>query len=355
MITLYRQHKNSLGSWRIWNEGNKIFMASTTVLGGAEVLHTENVVTNLSGRSLEEQIQLRINSRVSRILDKGYKYTKEEAQKSSTNQLNLLRPMLAQAFQKVRCIDYRNAILQAKLDGHRCLITKQDGELIAYTRQGKLIPSITHITTALDPFIPEGVTVDGELYAHNTPLQTIASWIKRAQPETKKLNYVIYDIISEEPFVSRLNELHTLLGELLISPPESRPIKLIGNYVYAGDEQMRSLFKSMRAQNYEGLILRTNDHGYEPGVRSYSLIKIKQFLDGEFLVFNIKPSKEGWAVCMCFVDKNKSFSVSAPGTMAEKTLVYENKEKYIGKYLRVEYSLLTKDEIPFQPVATEWI
>lgn len=80
---------------------------------------------------------------------------------------------------------------------------------------------------------------------------------------------------------------------------------------------------------------------------------MKKWFDYEFLVINIKESADGWAILTCIIS-NKTFTVSAPGTMSEKIHVLNNMEDYIGKKVTVKYSQITKDGIPFHPVATGW-
>jgi ATP-dependent DNA ligase len=287
------------------------------------------------------------------MLDKGYKKTVEEAQQGSTNQLNLPRPMLAQPLKRVSRVNYKDAVLQFKLDGHRCLVTRVDGKVIAYTRQGKLIPSITHITQELDDILPEGVTLDGELYHHGTPLQTIGSWIKREQEDTKKLKYTVYDLMSPDPYRERMTEKNNILARYILR--DGNPvINVLGDYEYVDTNHTSTLFRLARSQGYEGLMLRTNDRGYEAGVRSASLIKLKEFFDEEFKVVDITPSKDGWAVCTCVLDSGRTFMVSAPGDMGAKRKVLEERENYLGKFLTVEYSTLTNDGIPFHPNALGW-
>ena len=352
MITLFRKNANSLGSWRIWSVGDRIHIAHATVISGSEVFHTEKVETNLSGRSLEEQVALRIRSRVSRMLDKGYKDTLEAAQLGSSNQLGLDRPMLAQSIGKVSGVNYNGAVLQKKLDGHRCLITCQEGELIAYTRQGKPIPTIKHILHGLKGRIPEGTTIDGELYCHGVKLQTIGSWIKREQSATANLFFVGYDIISNESYVDRHNELSEIVQGA--DTGATGRVVALPYTPYVSDEETRGMFRTVRSQGFEGLMLRLDRRGYEAGRRSSSLLKIKEFDQAEFKVIGFKSSSTGWAICECITESGKPFDCSAPGSVIEKEFVLHNQDLFLYRYLTIDFAHWTDDGLPFQPTAVRW-
>lgn len=351
-IMLYRKNANSIGTWRIWAEGGTIHIAHATVLGGSEVHHKEGVDVNLSGRSLQEQVALRIRSRVSRMKDKGYKDSFEEAMKSSSNQLGLDRPMLAHPIERVSTVNYAGAVLQKKLDGHRCLITRQDGEIIAYSRQGKRIDAIKHILRYMEERLPEGTTVDGELYCHGHKLQTLSSWIKREQPATANLFFVAYDLISPDRYIDRHEELRGIIGTGDTGAPGR--VVALPYRPYEDQNQTSLYFKQVRGEGFEGLMLRTDGRGYEAGKRSSSLLKIKEFFDEEFLVVGFEASKTGWAICKCVTMDGKPFDCSAPGTVEEKTEVLRNQAKYLNKRLTVQFAHWTDDGLPFQPTALRW-
>ena len=57
---------------------------------------------------------------------------------------------------------------------------------------------------------------------------------------------------------------------------------------------------------------------------------------------------------MCITDNGKKFKVSCHGDHYEKREVLENIEKYIGKYVTIEYPELTDSGKPSQPVALNW-
>lgn len=344
---LYKNHRNSIGYWDIWFEDNVIHIAHATCLLCKKVEHTEVVHEGKQSRTLKEQVISRIKSRIGKQLDKGYVRTIEEAGKPPTNTLNLSQPMLAQPFKRVRTIDWIDAYIQNKLDGHRCKITNVNGELISYSRQGKIINTIDHVLENLD--VPEGVTIDGELYIHGLPLQTIASYAKRQQAGTKELVYNIFDVESDEPFGDRLEVMNNLNLDNVTS-------KLVTTTKVSDidDFNISLMFMEARHAGYEGLIVRHGQKGYEAGRRSSSLVKIKGTFDDEYKVVDITPSKDGWAVLHCITPEDRVFRVSSPGTFEDKFHVLANSSEYIGRYITVEYSELTKDKIPFHPVALRW-
>ena len=99
---------------------------------------------------------------------------------------------------------------------------------------------------------------------------------------------------------------------------------------------------------------------HEAGKRSKGLIKVKPMhfgefvVDDEFLVVDIIPSKDGWAILVCETEEGKQFKVSCHGTFEYKKEVYENRDDYFGKHIRIEFAGLTKSKIPFHPVAICW-
>lgn len=352
MKVLYRMNAKGVGSWRIWCERTTIHIAHATVLGGSEVFHTEFVLEGLAGRSLSQQIQSRIDSRISRMRDRGYKDTVQEAERDSSNQMGLLRPMLAQSIDKVSNIDFKGSVLQKKLDGHRCMITKQEGKTIAYSRQGKEIASITHILEALHGVLPEGTTLDGELYCHGQQLQTLASWIKRRQDNTFMLNFVVYDLVAPDEYTERHKELSSLVNGLETGC--AGRVLPLPYTLYLDTPSMYEEMRRVRRAGFEGLILRLPGRPYETGKRSSGLLKVKHFHDSEFKCIGVEPSADGWGICVCLADNGKEFRTSAPGTLAEKTEVLRNKENYIGRWLTVEYSQLTVEGLPFHASAKCW-
>lgn len=345
-VTLYKYNVNDvLMQWSIGAEDTALVIMYGQ-MGGSMQTVKEVIEVNKSGRGMEAQIALQFQSRINKQLDKGYCYTINEAHDNKgLNAINLKRPMLAKKFRDVKNVNFNSSWLQYKYNGHRCLITNVNGENVAYSRNGKIIGSINHIVDNI--VIPEGHTVDGELYHHGTSLQTIGSWVKRDQPDTSKLKYIMYDTMLDVPYIDRIGKLYDykLTGESISIAPSQLCHK---------DLAIQPRLDDAIEKGYEGLMLRQNFYGYEAGARSSSLLKIKKCLDQEFLVIDIEPSKDGWAILICLLPNNETFRVSAPGTIENKHLIFNNKQSYIGRYITVEFFEWTNDGKPFHPVAIDW-
>jgi ATP-dependent DNA ligase len=350
-ITLYRKSAhNKLQVWIISASGSLI-----TIEWGEEggVLQTqyENVEEGLGGRTLDEQVISRVDSRISAKIATGYVRERSKAiANKAVNKLGLNKPMLATKYADAKDIDYPTSVMQCKYDGHRCLIHFDGQDYTAYSRRGNLITSISEIMDAVKRSkLQPGQTLDGELYHHGTRLQTITSWVKRRQPATTLLSYVVYDLMTPEEIF--YNQRYSLLLNMELS----KPIKLAPtDTTNFTEEQVPSMLSASIAAGYEGLILRRDGFPYQDGKRSKSLIKIKAWEDEEFVVIDITQSREGYALLVCKMESGKEFGATAPGTMEEKYEVWERRDEFIGKHVNVQYANLTDEGKPFHPTATGW-
>lgn len=351
---LYRQSASGkLQIWTIHSEDDEIVIQWGD-LCGAQQEQREVVDFGLAGRSQFEQMMSRINSRINKKLDRGYTRNRLAAENNKpTNALGLRRPMLAARYNTVKEIDFDRSKLQLKYDGHRCLIHFDGDEYTAYSRNGKPIEIIHEILAAVKlSGLKPGETLDGELYHHGTPLQTITSWAKRRQQNTRKLSYIVYDMIPSAEVVSKLwfdDRYSKLISMCLPSP-----IYIALTSQCVAEIDIADAMKNARSSGYEGLIIRQPNMPYQDGKRSNGIVKVKTWLDDEFKVIEILESNDGWARLRCEMPNGKIFGCSAPGTMEEKCKVWINQHLYLDKYVRVEYANLTAEGKPFHPIATMW-
>lgn len=350
---LYRSTKHrSVSIWTIWSEVSTIFIETRQSESASPVLFKEDVPGGLASRTLEQQIESRINSRVRLKLDHGYTYSLAEARTGvMKNQMNLAMPMLAERFSNIKSWKIEDMMVQPKLDGHRCLIARIGNEYIAYSRRGKPITTIGHILKDLD--FPDGYILDGELYCHGVALQTIASWAKRIQTNTTKLSFWCYDVIT--PYEDIYEDRLKFLNDQVNFGGMSNLLGTIDGGNLIDDFSMGTHLQNTINDGYEGVILRPKTGVYHIGRRHKDLIKVKQWFDDNFKVIEVTKSKSGLAVLHMKAENGESFKATAPGNRTQKDDVLKRSEYYIGNSVTIEYPNKTLKGIPFQPIAVRWV
>jgi DNA ligase-1 len=358
---LYKNHSGKIGSWEIWTEGPIVHSRTHRVLGGKPTVSQYTASAKKVGQkdatSAEEQAAAEAASKYRLKLDKGYVTTLEEAELPPTNALGLLRPMLATPIEKIKVekIDWQQACVQPKLDGHRALY--KDGVL--YSRQGKVLENLDHIITAIKDSGLGDFHLDGEIYIHGYSLQELSKLIKKFRPGTLSLEYHIYDHISDQPFFNRIAELAMATKK----QPWDNVLQPVETKAVGSMEDVLNHHQRYRDNEYEGTMLRFSLDSYTPDKRSRTLLKLKEFHDAEFNVIDWEEGKPyvraGFTyhvpVWVCEISPGgPTFTVTAAGNMQEKHDQFVNADSYRGKPLTVKYHYLSKDGIPQLPVALRW-
>jgi len=202
------------------------------------------------------------------------------------------KAMLAHKYEEQR-IDWSQPVyIQPKLDGVRCLFTK-DG---AFSRAGKKFMNLAHIEVKLIPFFKQqpDVVLDGELYNHElkNDFEKIISLVRKQKPtaddrlEAKQLvqfhMYDYFDGVLYDSYKTRMQKL--VCSDLYGKEIKYVPSKLVDTYSYA-----RLLHEEFLEDGYEGSIVRL-DGLYKHG-RSYDLMKFKDFSDAEATITGYEEGK----------------------------------------------------------------
>jgi ATP-dependent DNA ligase len=275
---------------------------------------------------------------------------------NNINEQQYFEPMLAAKWE-----DYKDKIQypiysQAKLDGIRCIVTK-DG---MFSRNGKSIISAPHIIDSLRNLfvVNPDLIFDGELYADKfaNDFNTIVSLVKKTKPtdadlaESKKqIEYHIYDLpSSNKNFLHRAYDLGILFETYL---EMGKYCRLVDTRKAENEESVMEQYGLLVEAGYEGQILRV-DAPYE-NKRSKSLLKHKSFIDEEYQILDIvegEGNRSGTAGYMVFnTREGKRFKSNVKGTWDETAEMLKNKNQLIGKQATIKYFNLTPDGIPRFP------
>ena len=201
------------------------------------------------------------------------------------------KAMLAHKFDKSR-VDWNQAVyIQPKLDGVRCLFTK-DG---AFSRNHKQFMNVKHIEMALKSFFDQhpNVTLDGELYNHKLKhnFEKIISLVRKQKPtDTDRLDaqhlvqFHCYDYIDNDNQSYAERQANLTCSNIYDAQVKYVQAKRVTSY-----KQARDIHAQYLEDGYEGSIIRLNGL-YKQG-RSYDLMKFKDFSDTEATIVGYEIGK----------------------------------------------------------------
>jgi len=259
----------------------------------------------------------------------------------------MIKPMLAYKVDQ-KPIDWTTKVyLQPKLDGVRCIFTK-DG---AYSRAGNEFKNVAHIKYDLTDFFRKhpNAVLDGELYNHalKDNFEKIISLVRKQKPTDQDardaeslVQYHVYDTIAEGPdYGDRFNWLIRYL-------PIAATMTLIKNTVVESQDEAKMLHIVHLAQGYEGSMLRLN-MPYEQK-RSYNLQKFKDFSDTEATIMGYEAGKgkfEGM-IGKFFMQDDDGNEFGCPigkgYNFAHRKIILDNIHDYIGQRATFTYFQRTK-------------
>ena len=288
-------------------------------------------------------------SKRNKKLDDGYDYTIEGSRAKFND---LLKPMLAQSYEKHAKKLVYPCYAQPKLDGIRCLARRTGDTVTLYSRKGKILDLVPHINEALLAVLNDGQCADGELYTHGWDFQKIVSAIKKTNENTPGIQYHIYDLPDmqdrSKSFVDRFNSFArgriSAAADCLVS---------VETPLIRTEEALMSYEDQCHNDGYEGVMARNIQSQYLFGYRSKDLLKVKRFLDDEYEIVDFTHGTSIELECIVFVCKTKddqTFSVRPVGTHEERKVMYKNGASYIGKMLTVKFQELSNDGVPRFPV-----
>lgn len=342
MKTLYsKDSKGNLRVWSIYTEGADVIVKHGQYMGKIQEKRYTAEGKNL-GKANEtspaEQAILEAEAKYVKQLKSGYFPTQEEA-------LEFIEftPMKAQNYKDHASKVVYPCIMQPKLNGQRLMIDKNG---VAWSKQGEPLELPLHWVGVKELAIKLG-GLDGEVYAGleswgGLSLQRIISAFRKANEDTHKLKYWVYDLPIEATQSYRSHVLGELHNTASIVPV---PGKLVQS-----SSEGDALHQSNVSLGYEGSVYRNLDGEYEFGKRSYNLIKRKPRQTAEAVVQSVDIDKNLWGVLNCKTFEGVDFRCQMKVDAGDKNYrEYNNAQELIGKVIEFEYEEFSDSGIPTKP------
>lgn len=262
---------------------------------------------------------------------------------------------------------------QPKLDGVRCIMKLEDGEVIKYSRDQNIWMGYDEFDSILKPAFDKypNLHIDGELYKHGKKLQEITGVARKRTSSSKKfeLNYHMFDcfIGTAEGLKQSTDERAEILDDVMriINTNKSSVAKRlveVPTSVATHRVQLDKLYQEYISEGYEGQMVRsimgTYDASKDREIRSRSILKRKKRFDSEFPLTDVLEGTKGrakGAFIGVFQNKQgKTFKASPKDmTMLEMKELFKcviaDLPSYIGREATIEYEDLSKDNVPLRP------
>lgn len=380
METLYR--RNNAGQPCFWTaKSNSAYVVITHgILGKTPI--TEYITTDRDHTS-------EILSRVNEKRKKGYKYLSElkdnvELPVGELALLDYLRaylpyertagdgtmlPMLAKVYDNANNKIFKKVSFlygQWKINGLRCFITahRNDGDLFKpitldfQSREGTHWKSLVDLedyllatlpTIIIDKMLEEEYVLDGEIYLPGHTVNEINHFVKDSScKENKLLQYWCYDIAIQDTIQSaRIDIKHKYLNNYFYDFNKYTHLNNNRRFICLPETQVTNDKNAIKLRNsfinngFEGLILRNPNAEYQYGARNSAMYKYKKSTDGKFKILDIYAEGIKRQDIPLFLLKNdineEVFEVHVGGSFEYQKSILQNKEKYIGKMMYVEY------------------
>tara|TARA_R100000697_G_scaffold102058_2_gene114760 strand:+ start:1625 stop:2512 length:888 start_codon:yes stop_codon:yes gene_type:complete len=279
----------------------------------------------------------------------------------------MIKPMLAHKFNPDKAVF--PALLQPKLDGVRCVFTKEG----AFSRTGKEFKNVDHIKETLKPLFKQHpwMILDGELYNHDLKddFEKIISLVRKTKPtqdhkdEAEKLvQYHVYDIVSPNDLIvengfsiwppNYEERLDTLIDTIAQSTYNGHflnldHVKITLTVHVENIDKAKQWHEKFLNEGYEGSIYRNPDGLYK-GTRSWDLMKFKDFSDAEATIVNYeigKGKREGTLGKFIMQDEDGNIFGCPPGkgyNYQDLTNILDNIHDYMGQVATFTYFERTK-------------
>ena len=298
-----------------------------------------------------------------------YKYLDTYLPKYSTTSEGFILPMLAKVLDDNKPFEkYGMFMGQYKINGLRCIIGAKSNpmdmfnniSLTYHSRTGEdwttkmswmddiIIQKLDK--ELIDAMIEEGVCLDGELYIPGYSVNDINSFVKNTNlKQHYLLQYWCYDLCYENMTASHRMQIKSKWCSaaycINIKTKEEHlnnknSFVLLSNYLVSNYDEAITARNKYIDLGFEGLIIRNPNSEYQFGKRNQAMLKFKKIDDGKFIIVDIK-SEHKRKYLPLFVLRNDindelfECSINKPQSVQREILI--NKEKYVGKYMFVEY------------------
>lgn len=148
------------------------------------------------------------------------------------------------------------------------------------------------------------VYLDGEFYSWKLPFRTLNGYCNRkkldgktgyrniSREDLESIHFYLFDCYFIQDPLKSFNDRYEYLSQLM-SQNTSPYLHLVPNVMITSETEIISLHNRFVSEGYEGIIIRNLQSPYKLKDRSNDLLKLKNFMDEEFLIVGAQTPATG--------------------------------------------------------------
>ncbi|MBR6515293.1 MAG: hypothetical protein IKT40_00410 [Bacilli bacterium] len=348
--TLYKRNVNgSINEWAVHYDDQGYWTEYGLVDGAITSSDKVLVEAKNIGKKNETTVEEQALKEATAIWKKKIKSENFVENIDDVDNIAFQPPMLAKEYDGEYTSDIK--FCQPKLDGIRCNIFLENGEVKAISRKNNQFYTVDHIKESLKDVLLEYPTLhfDGELYNHifHDNFNKVVSLVKKEKLNDEDLQevvtyvrYNVYDLWDDNNPNMTFEERNELINNILQDVPF---VDIVETVWVSNADEVEDCFNRFTSNGYEGAILRKNNP-YEHK-RSKNLLKYKKFNEEEFEILDICEGKiKGYAeFAWVKLPNDEACKATLSYTDEECESILNDKDNIIGKLGTVKFFGYTND------------
>lgn len=240
---------------------------------------------------------------------------------------------------------------EPKYDGVRIILRSQDGEIEAFSRNGKPIQNADFLKEEFKRLFTkedgtlQDMTLDGEIIAED--FQTLMTQVNRKhkQSESMKRQFMVFDILMLDGNVVESSSYlaRRILLETHISK-DSNIIKVVAALKATDTDTIMDFYDKCAEAGMEGIVIK-NNNGYHRGRDNW--YKMKPIDTADLLIYDVEQGTGKNAnrnAVLCVKDKSGSVISKVGSGLTETDIEYINANNVVGQIAEIRYDCITKSD-----------
>lgn len=236
--------------------------------------------------------------------------------------------------------------VEPKLDGLRCVVVKNKGEVTMFTRNGTVLETLPTIKAAIESATWDDFVLDGEVMGSDWNESASVVMSHKKNKDDSNIIYHVFDAMhldewKEQSNGFELNDRVELVQELLSGVPHTSQLKQVGGIVAKTQKELLEFYSKSMEEGYEGIMVKDLKSKYS-FKRSDSVLKLKPVTTYEGVVVSSYEGRRGskreglWGGFEVVLPNGVVTRVGSGFTDKLKAEINLNEESWIGKVVELE-------------------